>query len=183
MDNQWWSYILTIVGVTGFFFVGRKVWWSWYINLGCQALWVAYALITQQYGFIFAAAFYTVVFGKNAWQWTKEHFTKVEPPAIEDPMLKKYHERLARRSEIKALLINDLDVDMRLEYVVVTHGIIVHTTTMLVGEIDVENEQVHGTDLSTNEYRTLDWSKAHGGWTYFKRPDVGGVFKTIIEGR
>jgi hypothetical protein len=73
MTNEWWSYILTAVGITGFFLAGRKVWWSWYINIFCQVLWFAYALVTTQYGFIAAALLYTVVFGKNAWQWTKEH--------------------------------------------------------------------------------------------------------------
>lgn len=72
MNNQLWSYILTIVGITGFILAGRKVWWCWYINIGCQALWFIYAIVTQQYGFIVAAAMYTVVFSKNAIAWTKE---------------------------------------------------------------------------------------------------------------
>lgn len=84
MGNELWSYILTIVGVTGFLFVGRKVWWAWYINLACQALWVAYALITEQYGFIFAAAVYTVAFGKNAWEWTRERFAPSPSKAYSD---------------------------------------------------------------------------------------------------
>lgn len=76
MDNQWWSWILTAVGLTGFYFAGKKVWWSWYINLGCQALWLAYALVTQQYGFIMAAVAYSVLFFKNAYQWTRARFKK-----------------------------------------------------------------------------------------------------------
>lgn len=87
MDNQWWSWILTVVGVTGFFLAGRKVWWSWYINLGCQALWFIYAFVTEQYGFIFAALVYTVVFTKNAIAWTKEHFGKsTKPTENTDPL-------------------------------------------------------------------------------------------------
>lgn len=78
MDNQLWSYIVTAVGITGFFFVGRKVWWAWYINLACQALWFIYAIVTDQPGFIIAALFYTIVFGKNAYQWTKERFSTTE---------------------------------------------------------------------------------------------------------
>jgi hypothetical protein len=68
-----WSFVLTIVGITGFVLAGRKVWWAWYVNLACQVLWVGYALATEQYGFILAAAFYTWVFGINAARWTKEH--------------------------------------------------------------------------------------------------------------
>ena len=73
MDAQWWSWILTTVGLTGFFLAGRRVWWSWYINLACQGLWLAYALITEQYGFIVAAGAYSIVFTQNAVKWTREH--------------------------------------------------------------------------------------------------------------
>ena len=74
MDNQWWSWILTAVGLTGFVFVGRKDWWAWYINIGCQVLWFSYAIVTAQYGFIVAALAYTIVFTRNAIKWTKDHF-------------------------------------------------------------------------------------------------------------
>lgn len=73
MDDQLWSWILTIVGVSGFYLAKNKVWWCWYINIACQGLWFAYALVTKQYGFIAAAAIYTVVFTMNAIAWTKEH--------------------------------------------------------------------------------------------------------------
>lgn len=73
MDNQIWSYVLGAVGITGFFLSGKKIWWSWYINLGCQVLWFVYAIVTQQWGFILTAVLYTFVFGKNAIAWTKEH--------------------------------------------------------------------------------------------------------------
>ena len=76
MDNQYWSWLLGAVGVVGFVLAGRRVWWSWYINLAWQGLWFAYAFITSQYGFIATALVYTVVFGKNAISWTKEHIEK-----------------------------------------------------------------------------------------------------------
>jgi hypothetical protein len=68
-----WDVLLTIVGLTGFMLAGRRVWWAWYINIGCQGLWFTYALITEQYGFIAAALAYTYVFTKNAIRWTREH--------------------------------------------------------------------------------------------------------------
>lgn len=71
---MYWSYILTAVGITGFWLAGRKVWWAWYVNIGNQALWLAYAWITGQWGFVLGTVFYTVVFVKNAVSWTKEHF-------------------------------------------------------------------------------------------------------------
>lgn len=78
MDNQLWSWLLTIVGVTGFILAGRKVWWAWYVNLACQILWFAYAIITQQWGFIVAALVYSVVFTQNAIKWTRERRKEVE---------------------------------------------------------------------------------------------------------
>lgn len=78
--NQIWSWIVTIVGLVGFFFAGRRKWWSWYINLGCQALWVVYALVSHQPAFLVSAAVYSVVFGRNAWTWTKEHRRAKETP-------------------------------------------------------------------------------------------------------
>lgn len=68
----WWSWLLTVVGVTGFVLAGRRVWWAWHINVGCQALWMAYAIVTRQWGFIGAAVVYTVVFVRNAVKWTRE---------------------------------------------------------------------------------------------------------------
>lgn len=73
MSTQIWSWLLTIVGVTGFFLAGRKVWWCWYINLACQVLWFAYSIVTQQYGFIAGAAIYTIIFSQNAVKWTRDH--------------------------------------------------------------------------------------------------------------
>lgn len=68
-----WSYILAIVGLAGFVLAGKRVWWSWYINLGAQVLWFAYAIITKQYGFIIGAVVYSVVFAQNAIKWTRDH--------------------------------------------------------------------------------------------------------------
>jgi hypothetical protein len=71
--GQFLSWLVGVVGLTGFYFSGKKVWWSWYINLGCQILWVAYALVTGQPAFLATAAVYSVIFGINAYKWTKDH--------------------------------------------------------------------------------------------------------------
>lgn len=73
MNDQWWSWILTVVGLTGFILAGRKVWWCWYINIGCQFLWFTYAIVTEQLGFVVASIFYFIVFTKNAIRWTKDY--------------------------------------------------------------------------------------------------------------
>lgn len=71
--GQLLSWVVSIVGFTGFIFAGKKKWWSWYINLGCQILWGAYALVTGQLAFLVFAAAYFVIFGVNAYKWTKDH--------------------------------------------------------------------------------------------------------------
>lgn len=69
------SWIVTAIGIAGFLLAGRRVWWCWYLNLGCQVLWYAYAFYSNTPAFFVAASFYSIVFGANAYRWTKEHFS------------------------------------------------------------------------------------------------------------
>lgn len=86
MSYQYWSWILTAFGLTGFVLAGRKIWWCWYINIACQILWFTYAIVTKQLGFVVAAVVYAVVFSQNAIRWTKEHRLKKTAELIrEDP--------------------------------------------------------------------------------------------------
>lgn len=73
MSDQVWSWIVTIIGVIGFLLSGNKVWWSWYVNIANQILWIIFALVTKQYGFLVGVPLYLSVFGRNAYSWTKEH--------------------------------------------------------------------------------------------------------------
>lgn len=74
MSIQVWSGVLTAVGLAGFFLAGKKIWWAWYVNIANQVLWLAYAIITQQWPFIVGVVAYTAIFTKNAISWTKEHY-------------------------------------------------------------------------------------------------------------
>ena len=67
-----WSWILTAVGVTGLYLAGRGLWWSWLIGLGAQVLWLCYAIVTRQYGFIVSAFAYGWVYARNARRWAGE---------------------------------------------------------------------------------------------------------------
>jgi len=80
VTGDWWgwSWLLSVVGVVGFILAGRKVWWAWWINVGCQVLWLAYSLLTQQWGFLFGVAIYSVAFTRNAVRWTREEREKRE---------------------------------------------------------------------------------------------------------
>lgn len=67
-----WSWILAAIGVTGIFFVGRKTIWGWLILLLNECIWIAYALATNQYGFIVMATAYAAVYIKSYVAWRKE---------------------------------------------------------------------------------------------------------------
>ena len=73
VNFDFWSYLLTTVGLTGFYFAGRGKWWAWWINIGAQGLWITYAIVTQQYGFIAAAIAHVIVFSDNLIKWKKEY--------------------------------------------------------------------------------------------------------------
>lgn len=70
--NQWWSWILTAVGVLGIWLAGRKLTAGWAVGFGAQALWIAYAVATRQWGFIVSALAYGTVYGRNWLRWRRE---------------------------------------------------------------------------------------------------------------
>jgi hypothetical protein len=69
---MWWSWILTAGGVLGIYLAGRKSVWGWAVGLAMQLLWVAYAVVTSQWGFIFSALAYGAVYARNWIRWTRE---------------------------------------------------------------------------------------------------------------
>ena len=72
-----WSWILAIIGVTGIYFVGKKTIWGWFILLFNECLWITYALITKQYGFIASAIAYAVVYIRSYIHWSKEPVNEI----------------------------------------------------------------------------------------------------------
>jgi hypothetical protein len=71
MVPAWWSFVLTAVGVFGLFLAGRKSKWGWAVGLGAQALWIAYATFTHQWGFYVSALAYGWVYARNFMAWRK----------------------------------------------------------------------------------------------------------------
>jgi hypothetical protein len=72
-----WSWILAAIGVTGIFLVGRKTIWGWLILCVNECLWIAYALATDQYGFIAMAVAYAAVYVKSFLHWKKDEMLEV----------------------------------------------------------------------------------------------------------
>lgn len=83
--EQTFSWIVTILGLIGFWLAGKKLWWSWYINIANQIAWVIFAVITDYYAFLVGTAFYFIVFSRNAYLWTKDHFDP-QDEAAESPI-------------------------------------------------------------------------------------------------
>lgn len=67
-----WSWVLMAVGVTGLYFAGRKKAFGWGIGIAAQVLWLAFALTTQQYGFVVSSLVYGWVYVKNFVAWRRE---------------------------------------------------------------------------------------------------------------
>ena len=68
----YWSYVLAAIGVTGMFFVGKKTIWGWLVLCINEVIWIAYAIATDQYGFIIMALAYTAVYIKSYMGWKSE---------------------------------------------------------------------------------------------------------------
>ena len=66
--SQWWSWTLAAIGVAGLFLAGSNRKAGWAIGFGVQALWIAYAVATRQWGFIASAIAYGAVYTRNWWR-------------------------------------------------------------------------------------------------------------------
>jgi nicotinamide riboside transporter PnuC len=70
----WWSVVLTLVGVVGLYALTKKKWWGFAIGLSAQMLWLAYAVTTQQWGFLGSCVAYGTVnvIGLRSWLKNRE---------------------------------------------------------------------------------------------------------------
>lgn len=73
---MWWSWTLAAIGIFGLWLSGRKDYRGWFVGLGAQILWITYAVVTAQYGFIASALAYGAIYLKNGLAWMREHRTK-----------------------------------------------------------------------------------------------------------
>lgn len=78
--SQLWSWLLAAVGITGIWLAGRNNKLGWAIGLGAQVLWLAYAVITRQWGFIVTAFAYGFVYGKNWLRWRRNERATADIP-------------------------------------------------------------------------------------------------------
>lgn len=71
--NLVWSVVLAATGILGLYLAGSRNVWGWAVSFGAQTLWVVFALVTAQYGFILSAVAYGWVYGRNYLRWRREH--------------------------------------------------------------------------------------------------------------
>ncbi|GAA2237804.1 hypothetical protein GCM10010401_07520 [Rarobacter faecitabidus] len=67
-----WSYALAAVGITGIWLAGRRSFWGWALGVAAQALWIIYAVVTGQYGFILSALAYAAIYARNWFSWSRK---------------------------------------------------------------------------------------------------------------
>lgn len=73
-----WSFILAAIGITGLILAGKKMKIGWAIGLAAQVLWIVYALVTHQWGFIFSALAYGAVYARNWYMWFIEETAEAQ---------------------------------------------------------------------------------------------------------
>jgi hypothetical protein len=64
-----WSFVLAAVGILGLILAGKKMKAGWAIGLFAQILWIIYALVTHQWGFVVSALAYGAVYARNYYMW------------------------------------------------------------------------------------------------------------------
>lgn len=72
MIEWWWSWLLMSIGLLGLWLAGSQNKYGWTISLFAQILWAAYAVVTEQYGFILSAIAYSYVYFRNFKKWNTE---------------------------------------------------------------------------------------------------------------
>lgn len=72
MPNIVWSFVLAAIGILGLYLAGSKNLWGWAVSFSAQLLWLIFAIVTHQYGFILSAFAYGYVYARNYALWRKE---------------------------------------------------------------------------------------------------------------
>lgn len=70
--NPIWSWALSAIGVVGIYLTGRKNWRGYAVGIVTECAWVAYAITTKQWGFIFGSTIYISVYSFNINKWLAE---------------------------------------------------------------------------------------------------------------
>jgi len=72
MNNELWSWGLSLLGVIGILLVGHKNWRGYLVGIATECAWVAYSIQTKQWGFIFGSTIYISAYLLNISKWLDE---------------------------------------------------------------------------------------------------------------
>jgi hypothetical protein len=69
--TDWFPWILSAVSCVMLWLMGNKSRWGPAFGIFNQVLWVAYVLVTRQWGFLPGCVLYTVIHARNWRRWTR----------------------------------------------------------------------------------------------------------------
>jgi len=75
VSESFWTWVLflfEIVGISGMWMVGRKVWWGWAIVLGHSIPWAIYSVSYERWGFVAMVGLWWSVNSVNMVRWKRE---------------------------------------------------------------------------------------------------------------
>lgn len=76
-----WTWVLftfEVIGITGMWIVGKKIWWGWAIVLTHSIPWFIYSLAYDKPGFIAMSFMWWIVNATNMIKWRKEDQSNLE---------------------------------------------------------------------------------------------------------
>jgi hypothetical protein len=73
-----WSYALAAIGVAGLLIAANRPKVGWWLNIAAQAVWITYAVVTRQWGFLASALAYAVAYVRLL---RRAHRTRLAPAA------------------------------------------------------------------------------------------------------
>lgn len=80
---EMWSWTLALIGMTGVYLTTKKMITGFIVGVSVQGLWVAFAISTAHYGFIFSALGYGFINFLGIMRWRRD--ARQQSVAGEDP--------------------------------------------------------------------------------------------------
>jgi hypothetical protein len=68
----WWSVVLTVLALLTSWLIGNKQTLGWALAFASQGLWLTYAIVTVQWGFVASALAFAVMNWRNWRKWRRE---------------------------------------------------------------------------------------------------------------
>lgn len=70
--SAWWSWLLAALSLVSTTLIGRKITAGWAVAALSQVVWLAYSVLTEQYGFAASSVVYFVIQVHSFVRWTRD---------------------------------------------------------------------------------------------------------------